>query len=232
MARNKTSVEEKYNAPFPTALRALMEERGETQENIAKAAEKTRQTVSQYVNGISEPSYETLVKIADYFNVSADYLLGRTEDPNRKPCAADELGLSSQSITTIKNFACVNVFNDAMEGMDLLITRGGFLPFASRINNFCKAVSKNIDLANVYDLLAADDEDPRFKRVTDEIVAEQAFKDAFLSNHPEYKDHFDIRVGARYIATFRRDLEDEFQELLRKISNYNEFVASQYEGSV
>ena len=98
MARNKTQIEEKYNAPFPTALRKLMEERGETQENIAKAAEKTRQTVSQYVNGISEPGYDTLVKIADYFNVSADYLLGRTEDPSRKPCAADELGLSVDAV--------------------------------------------------------------------------------------------------------------------------------------
>ena len=74
MSRNKTSVEEKYNAPFPTALRALMDERGETQENIAKAAGKTRQTISQYVNGISEPGYDVLVKIADYFDVSLDYL--------------------------------------------------------------------------------------------------------------------------------------------------------------
>ncbi len=232
MARNKTSVEEKYNAPFPTALRALMDERGETQENIAKAAEKTRQTVSQYVNGISEPSYETLVKIADYFNVSADYLLGRTEDPNRKPCAADELGLSSEAIAVIKNCKHISYFDDAMEGMDRLITEGALLYFASRINRFCKAVSKNKDLANVYDSLVVDGDDPKFKRLTDEIVAEQTFKDAFLSQYPQYVDHFDIRVGARYVGTFRRDLEDEFQELLRKISNYNEFVASQYEGSV
>ena len=99
MARNKIQIAEKYNASFPTALRNLMEERGETQENIAKAAEKTRQTVSQYVNGISEPGYETLVKIANYFNVSVDYLLGRTKDPSCNPSAADELGLSSDAVS-------------------------------------------------------------------------------------------------------------------------------------
>lgn len=104
MARNKTSVEEKYNAPFPTALRTLMEERGETQENIAKAAGKTRQTISQYVNGISEPGYDVLVKIADYLDVSIDYLLGRTGDPKRLPCAVDELGLSSEALSHIKWF--------------------------------------------------------------------------------------------------------------------------------
>ena len=102
MARNKTSVEEKYNAPFPVALRTLMEERCKTQENIAKMTGKTRQTVSQYVNGISEPGYDVLVKIADYFDVSLDYLLGRTSDPNRAPCAIDELGLSLKAVETIK----------------------------------------------------------------------------------------------------------------------------------
>lgn len=101
MARNKTSIEEKYNAPFPTALRALMEERGETQENIAKAAGKTRQTISQYVNGISEPGYDVLIRIADYFDVSIDYLLGRTEDPSRQSYAVDALGLYPDTVSWI-----------------------------------------------------------------------------------------------------------------------------------
>ena len=74
MIRNNPKSTEKYNTPFPTTLRKLMEERGETQDALASVTSKTRQTVSQYVNGISEPSYITLVKIADYFNVSTDYL--------------------------------------------------------------------------------------------------------------------------------------------------------------
>ena len=76
--RNKT-ISEKYNSPFATNIRSLMEERGTTQDELAQAVGRTRQTISQYVNGISEPGYETLVKIADFFNVSADFLLGRTE---------------------------------------------------------------------------------------------------------------------------------------------------------
>lgn len=76
--RNKT-INEKYNSPFAKSIRSLMEERGMTQDELAQAVGRTRQTVSQYVNGISEPGYDTLVKIADIFNVSADFLLGRTE---------------------------------------------------------------------------------------------------------------------------------------------------------
>jgi transcriptional regulator with XRE-family HTH domain len=70
-----------------------------TQENIAEATGKTRQTVSQYVNGKSEPGYDTLVKIADYFDVSVDYLIGRTgikEKPVTIP--GDELGNTAREI--------------------------------------------------------------------------------------------------------------------------------------
>lgn len=75
MAREKQSQEDRYFAPFPTMLRELMQSRGVTQEALAKVTGRTRQTVSQYVNGISEPSYDVLVDIADFFDVSTDYLL-------------------------------------------------------------------------------------------------------------------------------------------------------------
>lgn len=115
MARNKTSVEEKYNAPFPTALRRLMEERCKTQENIANVTGKTRQTVSQYVNGISEPGYDVLVKIADSFDVSLDYLLGRTADPSRMPCAVDDLGLSPKAVDTIEQLEMLDTPNEQIQ---------------------------------------------------------------------------------------------------------------------
>ena len=94
MAKSKKTDREKYNSPFATAIRLLMDDRGTTQDELADKIKKTRQTVSQYVNGISEPGYETLVKIADYFNVSTDFLLGRTQDKSRSPSAIDELGIS------------------------------------------------------------------------------------------------------------------------------------------
>lgn len=102
MARSKKDVRDAYCSPFAVALRALMKKNGTTQEEIAKITNKTRQTVSQYVNGISEPSYDTLVKIAAYFDVSIDFLLGRTEDPRLARSAVDELGLSTYSISWLE----------------------------------------------------------------------------------------------------------------------------------
>ncbi len=40
--------------------------------------------ISRYESGAREADYKTLVRLADYFNVSVDYLLERTDDPTIK----------------------------------------------------------------------------------------------------------------------------------------------------
>lgn len=41
----------------------------------------SQNTISRYETGERQADYKTLILFADYFNVSIDYLLGRTEDP-------------------------------------------------------------------------------------------------------------------------------------------------------
>lgn len=41
----------------------------------------SQNTISRYETGAREADYETLLAFADYFNVSVDYLLGRTDNP-------------------------------------------------------------------------------------------------------------------------------------------------------
>ena len=50
-----------------------------TQRQLAEYLQIAQPSYIRYENGSSEPSLETLVKLADYFDVSVDYLLGRTE---------------------------------------------------------------------------------------------------------------------------------------------------------
>lgn len=102
MSRAKKDIADMHKSPFPVALRALMSEKpATTQEKLAEITGKTRQTVSQYVNGISEPGYDTLIKIADYFDVSIDYLLGRTKDRRKTPSVYDQIGLSEKSVSIL-----------------------------------------------------------------------------------------------------------------------------------
>ena len=61
--------------PFCDTLRTLIDERGLTQKQLAKDLEIPVSTLGGYVQGTSEPDFETLKLFANYFDVSADYLL-------------------------------------------------------------------------------------------------------------------------------------------------------------
>ena len=63
-------------------LRAIREDRDIKQKDIAKYLNVSQNTYSQYENGIISLTAEVLIKLADYYNVSIDYLLDRTDNPN------------------------------------------------------------------------------------------------------------------------------------------------------
>lgn len=64
-------------------LKELRKQKGISQLKLAMDLSTNQNTISRYETGEREADYETLIKIADYFNVSIDYLLGRTDNPNR-----------------------------------------------------------------------------------------------------------------------------------------------------
>lgn len=131
----------KYQSLFASRLRELMDASKMTQDTLAQKIGKTRQTVSQYANGDSEPGYSTLVKIAEIFNTTTDYLLGVT---NAKSISTDErtivdkTGLSSSSIDTLgwllesnKRNWYLDVFNAIIEHKEFTL----FLALATDITS-------------------------------------------------------------------------------------------------
>lgn len=65
---------------FHTNLRTLINEKTLTQKTIAENFNTTQQTISRWLNGKNEPDISTLIKLADYFDCSIDYLVGREND--------------------------------------------------------------------------------------------------------------------------------------------------------
>jgi len=57
-----------------------------TQEKLAKILCMSRSTYAQYEVDRRKPDYDTLQRIADYYKVSTDFLLGRTEDSVMEEC--------------------------------------------------------------------------------------------------------------------------------------------------
>ena len=63
---------------FPDALKLLRKARKINQMELAEKLGVSRSAIATWECGKRQPDFETLCRVADFFNVSADYLLGRT----------------------------------------------------------------------------------------------------------------------------------------------------------
>lgn len=131
MANTSGIYSPRYNDLFPTTLRQFMQAHpvtGErvTQAVLGKAVGVRPQTISQYANGETAPAPSVLLKIADYFGVTTDYLLTGRKVEN-KP-VHELLGLSEQ---TCQNMQLVRdgYFEDTpamLPALDLLLSSKDF----------------------------------------------------------------------------------------------------------
>ena len=63
-------------------LKEIRKSKGISQLKLAMDLNTNQNTISRYETGEREPGIAELIRIADYFNVSVDYLLERTENPH------------------------------------------------------------------------------------------------------------------------------------------------------
>ena len=64
-------------------LRSIREDRDYKQREIAEVLNVSQNTYSQYETGVIALTAEVLIKLADFYGVSIDYLLDQTNNPNR-----------------------------------------------------------------------------------------------------------------------------------------------------
>lgn len=63
-------------------LKDIRKSKGISQLKLAIDLNMSQNTISRYETGEREPGINELIKICDYFDISIDYLLERTENPN------------------------------------------------------------------------------------------------------------------------------------------------------
>lgn len=76
---------------FNMRLKELRLANGLTQKELAKSIEVGRTTISEYESGKIVPKQEGLLKLANYFNVSVDYLTGVSDNPATRQSNEHEL---------------------------------------------------------------------------------------------------------------------------------------------
>lgn len=104
---------------FGERLLNLREERGETQDQLAKAVGITRQSLSRYETNERTPNIELIYNIAKHYEVSADYLLGLSDVKsldNRVQAACEVTGLNDDSVITLSKIS-KDTFNDCHEDL-------------------------------------------------------------------------------------------------------------------
>lgn len=77
---------------------SLMSERGISSKELSKQTGISSGNISDWKSGRSTPKADNLAKIADYFNVSVDYLLGRTNSPNKVSISREEFEIETTSV--------------------------------------------------------------------------------------------------------------------------------------
>ena len=70
-------------ASFSERIKELRRKHGMTQDALGKIIGVTRDSIYTYEKGINYPEVRNLIILADHFDVSIDYLVGRTDDPQK-----------------------------------------------------------------------------------------------------------------------------------------------------
>lgn len=84
-------------AQFNELLVELRQDRKMTQEELAQVLYVTSGTISNYENGVHLPDIEKLISLADFFDVTTDYLLGRCAS-RLSPDALDKIVIEERTV--------------------------------------------------------------------------------------------------------------------------------------
>ncbi len=119
------------NSDFPRIISLLRKERGISQKQAALELNVSQALLSHYEKGIRECGLDFIVRIADYYDVSADYLLGRTADRNGATLKIEDLDVDvdESDATDSKTYAMtalnkhliinsVNIIYELLEQID------------------------------------------------------------------------------------------------------------------
>ncbi len=94
-------------------LRELRKSKNITQSELAQKMNVAKTTIAAYEQGKNEPSMSMLIKIANYFNVSTDYLLGNSDGRIISDQELyDRLGLTDEAICSLEHLSNLSKANE------------------------------------------------------------------------------------------------------------------------
>ncbi len=83
-------------------IRLLRDKQGMTQVQLGEKIGLAESTISLYESGKREPDIDTIGKLADFFGVSTDYLLGRDKASHRQATGASQATVSAEDLALLE----------------------------------------------------------------------------------------------------------------------------------
>ncbi len=89
-------------------LKYLRNIKGISQNKLAEIVNVSQQSINKYENHNVEPDISTLIKLADYFNTSVDFLIGHTEI-NRIIEKVERCDLNSDEMEVVEKYRIISI---------------------------------------------------------------------------------------------------------------------------
>ncbi len=159
---------------FATKLSSLRREKNISQKAVADALGISQALLSHYEKGIRECNLDFLVKAADYYDVTTDYLLGRTESRHGNNSVFEEEEIESdyqlKDITVLRSF--MYLLNESEKSVD---ANNSFNSF------FALSIKKYLSITN--------------ERNTEILPILDAVQNSMLSENQQFIEAFPVHIN-------------------------------------
>lgn len=206
------ATQEKYNEPFPSRLRKLLDDHGVTITALSKALKISRQAVSQYTDGSAQPNIEKLRAIASFFDVSADYLVGLSDYEKRSTAelTAADMGIMDEAA---RQLADDKIHYAGISGgvLSMLAMSPQFSDFASAVSDYIGAVNRAKEWSRTVSSIYEERKNVRVKRF---LLTESLFD--VLDDYVKIPDFSALELKARMLEKKRKEVR---KDAIRKEEN-------------
>lgn len=215
---------------IPVLRERLLELQGDmTNTEFADKLGISRQTAGFYLNGDRIPDSETLLQICKSCKVSADWLLGLSDDPNMNPPAVDELGLNPTVVLGIKELNNRKRNDDSTTGTATIDVLDQFLEkslcnvsFFEMVRDLKSSVDRERSAKPSSIIPEGLAEFAAANAAHERKVIEAMLRSKIRDEYPELNDRFLIVFGTQSLKPRVDEICDSFREMLENITGYKQ----------
>ncbi len=178
-----------------------------TQDDVAHALNVKRETVTRWETGARDIKTEITILLSKYFNVSADYLLGLTENTSTN---ISEIGISNK--TGFSTSTVENILNLSAEHKTILDKIINELLKSDLLEKFEELKENNIKLINLY----------QTDSIYNKLVEDEELTYNTIDNADELNGKFIFKDEYSKLLLF--EIKYIFFDIIRDLSDYNKMI--------